>query len=90
MWDCMKCGSKFDDYRNAETHAEFHLNVISVTLDGIERHQIAAALLLGSETMAKLARSRKWAGPQHKELRATMRSNAAAYRDLSKKIRTAS
>jgi hypothetical protein len=54
-----------------------------------ERHRAAIALLLASEALAKLARSRKYAGPQNKELRATLRSNAAAYRELASKFKKA-
>lgn len=89
MWNCTQCSRGFDDYRDAEAHAEDHLVTLSVPLDNVERHHVITALAYTAANFAKMAKSHAYAGPHNAGTRAAFRSNSRDYRELADKIKKA-
>ncbi len=87
--DCERCGSSFGDITRAELHAEKHQVTVPLTLDGIERDRVVAALLHMASGYDKTAKATRYAGPERKAIRTGIYNTRNDYQLLADQIRKA-
>lgn len=89
MLECRRCGSGFDNYRQAEAHAERHLVTVTLTLDGVECDRVVEALTSSANGYDALAKNRSNAGPARRGVRVRLRNFRNDYLLLAGQIRKA-